>query len=1009
VVSGDQSYDGDSIELQGNLTVTGTLTFRNVDLCVHGTVNGGLRIEVRACGVFNVLDSGIHSADPDIHFCFGVSANGTLVMNASELHDCGCDPGTDRGLLVESSSVSITNSTLTGNCEGVVVDGGAAPFIFRNNISANDYNGIEVFNGSAPVIDWNLIFGNDLLAQADYRGTVAGIRSDASSPVITNNTISGNRGCGIGLQTSGNPVIGHNDITGHRAQGAVVWGIISDGNDALIADNRIAWNDNGMFLMSGACTVEGNLFDNISSSLAWGGMAVQDTSFSDYRNDTCSGSTKGICPDSPSLATFTNETMVNCTHGYFGICYGLPEYDVVLTDCVFRGNSWDVTLDWDMYVAYGGHLTLVNASYNPNLVNILDPCGYITIKWYLQPRAVYENGSVPVEGATVKVVDAAGTGVGQSVTGPEGCAKRLTLEEYTKNGASTIVSTPYNVSAIKGDKANFTKDVALTASKVVNVTLDDMPPFIKITGPANGSWTNQAVITVTGRTEPRTFVALNGVDVPVKPDGTWSGQAELAGDGPNDITAFAQDPSMNQAQDTITVLRDTVAPAVMISGPREGFVTNRSAIQVTGKVSEPGARTTLDGVEMAVGENGAFSVEAELAEGPNSLLIRSRDAAGNVGTAVVNGELDTVPPALWVLAPQDGLATNASAVTVRGTAEDRSRVTVNNRAVELSGTGFSVSVELIEGVNAITVAAHDRAGNSNMTVLTVVRDSTAPALAILSPRDGEILNRTSVEVRGTAEAGAVVKVNGALVDLHGNEYSTVLELPDQQASTILVEASDSVRNTAVVAVTVEVDTVAPELKLRSPADGALTNLTSIELAGKTDAASALNVNGKAVPLAADGSFSVAMALEHDGANLITVVSKDRAGNAACSSVTVFRDTVLFYNVTSPAEGSKVKTASVTVTGNAEPASSVKVQGRAAALRADGAFSSEVALVRGPNTITVEIRDPAGNSATVTLNVTRAPQPKAAGKGFIPGYEAPLALACLLSGLLLAAAARGRRP
>ena len=1008
VVSDDRRVDGESIGLWGNLTITGNLTFNDVDLCINCPWDGAFRIEVRPGAVFNVLGSSIRSGDPALHFCFGVCANATLVMNDSVLHDCGCSWGAGWGLEVESSAVFITNSTLTGNCEGIVVDGATAPFIFRDNISANDYNGIEVFNGSKPVIDSDIVTDNDLLATADWYGKVAAIRSDSSSPVITNNTISGNRASGIGLQTSGNPVIRHNEISGHRYANGTVWGIISDGNDAIIAGNRIADDDNGIYLMSGACTVENNLFDSISSTETIGGRAVWDSSFSDYRNDTYSGCTRGICPTARSYATFTNETMVNCSNGYYGLCWGLPEYDVVLTDCVFRGNTWDVTLDWDQFVAMGGHLTLVNASYDPNLVNILDPCGYMTIKWYLQPRVVYENGSVPVDGAAVKVVDSGGTAVGQSVTGPDGCAKRLALEEYTINGANTIFSTPYNVSAVKGVRANYTSSVDLTSSRVVNVTLDDVPPFLRITGPANGSVTNQAKITVTGRTEPHACAALNGIDVPVRPDGSWSGQVELAGDGPSDITAWAQDPSMNEARDQITVFLDTAAPVIKISGPRDGLVTNRSSVLVTGKVSEPAARTTLNGVEMAVAPDGSFSVVSELAEGANSLFIQSRDAAGNVGSATVNVELDTVPPGLWIEEPRNGLATNASNVTVKGTAEENSRLSVNGIAVAFQGSAFSYSLELTEGVNVISVVARDRAGNSNTTVLEVVRDSTPPALAVLSPREGDVFNRTSVEVRGSTEAGARVKVNGVGLDVCGTEFSTVLELPDQQASTIVVEASDSVHNIAVVSITVEVDTIAPALKLRSPANGTLTNLTSIGLTGKTEAATSLSVNGQAVQVASDGSFSVEVVLDREGANLISVEATDRAGNIARSSVTVLRDTVLFYNITSPADGSSVKAAKVTVTGNSEPGASVVVRGKPAALRADGSFAADVALVKGPNSITITVRDAAGNSAAVTLNITRVLPAGAAGKGFIPGFGLPLTVACLLSGTLLAAAARKRR-
>jgi hypothetical protein len=114
------------------------------------------------------------------------------------------------------------------------------------------------------------------------------------------------------------------------------------------------------------------------------------------------------------------------------------------------------------------------------------------------------------------------------------------------------------------------------------------------------------------------------------------------------------------------------------------------------------------------------------------------------------------------------------------------------------------------------------------------------------------------------------------------------------------------------------------------------------------------------------------------------VARDPAGNVAVYVLTVIRDTELVHSVSTPRDGTKVKTATVLVIGSAESNGTVRVNDKVVSLRPDKTFISEVVLAKGKNVITILFMDKAGNSATVTLNITREVD-KPVEKGFIPGF------------------------
>lgn len=81
----------------------------------------------------------------------------------------------------------------------------------------------------------------------------------------------------------------------------------------------------------------------------------------------------------------------------------------------------------------------------------------------------------------------------------------------------------------------------------------------------------------------------------------------------------------------------------------------------------------------------------------------------------------------------------------------------------------------------------------------------------------------------------------------------------------------------------------PSVSITAPANGSTSATSPVTVTGKaTDnvAVTSLTVNGAAVTPAADGSFSVPVALPAKGANTITAIAKDGAGNSSQAQITL---------------------------------------------------------------------------------------------------------------------------
>lgn len=172
------------------------------------------------------------------------------------------------------------------------------------------------------------------------------------------------------------------------------------------------------------------------------------------------------------------------------------------------------------------------------------------------------------------------------------------------------------------------------------------------------------------------------------------------------------------------------------------------------------------------------------------------------------------------------------------------------------------------------------------------------------------------------------------------------------------------------------DAIAPVLTLSTLADGSYTNNDMLNIAGTaTDnlTLASVTVNDVEAAVNADGSFSQALRLVL-GANLVTTIAKDAAGNTAAESRTVVLDqTAPVITIAGLSDNSVAKAPDQTVAGLVEETATVSVQVNGAApIAADmtgNSFSLPVVLAYGQNTVLVTATDLAGNFGTIKRTVT----------------------------------------
>lgn len=222
----------------------------------------------------------------------------------------------------------------------------------------------------------------------------------------------------------------------------------------------------------------------------------------------------------------------------------------------------------------------------------------------------------------------------------------------------------------------------------------------------------------------------------------------------------------------------------------------------------------------------------------------------------------------------------------------------------------------------VTVKATDDAGNvttKDETDSTLgaslrlqVKEKVVPVITITAPTASQYLANSTPAIAwkitdddsGVNPSTIALKVDGTAVDTskitktavtggYTCSYTPASALSDG-AHTVVATASDYDGNAAAQkSVTFTVDTIPPTLSISAPAEGFITNKSTLTVKGTTDDETskpvAITVNGVPIPVTLSGTFSKDVTLK-EGSNTITIVAKDKAGKTTTVTRTVKLDT-----------------------------------------------------------------------------------------------------------------------
>jgi len=437
----------------------------------------------------------------------------------------------------------------------------------------------------------------------------------------------------------------------------------------------------------------------------------------------------------------------------------------------------------------------------------------------LEVKAFDHVGLTTVVGVRDVTVDTVAPSIRWSPATGRSCVTPLMLHITTEPHASAWIDgvqwplTVYGtltlqVGLVEGDNAFEVLVVDRAgniARAIVTITLDTVPPSLRLARPGNGSWSRSGTVLVEGETEPGATVEVNG-HAAANVDGHFQLPLECT-DGTLLVSARAYDPAGNVARAELEVRIDTAPPVVTIDSFVDVYITTAASVTVYGSVAE----RNLDWVRASWGElsmqGNEWALDVALEEGENPMTVTARDLAGNEVSVVFRLVRDTQGPAVDAALLTDAgrveaasvgaVCGNASAILVVTLDEDCRLTLKGEWTMETVAGEVERAVTLGPGENVLVLFAIDLLGNHGKNVtLRVVRDVVPPFLEVVEPLGDTWVDTPNYIVQGRTEPGATLIVGGieAVADATGN-FSVEVGLKDGR-NEILVVARDRFGNEA---------------------------------------------------------------------------------------------------------------------------------------------------------------------------------------------------------------------
>lgn len=232
-----------------------------------------------------------------------------------------------------------------------------------------------------------------------------------------------------------------------------------------------------------------------------------------------------------------------------------------------------------------------------------------------------------------------------------------------------------------------------------------------------------------------------------QPGHYYNVQVTAEDDAGNTTTKDASDGTLGASLQL--QVKEKVAPIITITAPTEGATITNNKPTIAWAVTDEDSGVDPDTISIKIdsgsvitsgisktasgkGFTCSYTPTTALSDGSHTITVNASDYDGNAATAkTTTFKVDTVPPTLSVISPEEGLVTNQATITVSGTTNDATSspvtLTINSDPVEVVADGaFSTTITLNSGENTITIIATDSAGKSTTVTRHVTLDTGAP-------------------------------------------------------------------------------------------------------------------------------------------------------------------------------------------------------------------------------------------------------------------------------------------
>jgi uncharacterized Zn-binding protein involved in type VI secretion len=491
--------------------------------------------------------------------------------------------------------------------------------------------------------------------------------------------------------------------------------------------------------------------------------------------------------------------------------------------------------------------------------------------------------AIPVTGSTGNFIGSAGVANGQLMVPSDVAFDATNNRLMVVNGFGNV--TNFGIDGGKNPVAVVVVPpvdptpvvVTATAVTVAQLPLVTNSAIAKISGTVDAG----ATVTVVNQATSKSGDALVA-------GGTWSYDVALT-EGVNSLSISAQKTGSSKSVVVASISLDTTPPSLNVSAIPSGSTTSTQVQNVSGTVvDQSGATVTVNGAAVAVNGN-TFSTAVTLLSGSNQVSVVAVDAVGNAKSDVRTIVFDPAKPVIAIVAPVDNSFTSNAIVTVTGSVENSSEITVAGVPATVNGGNWSANVTLAAGVNTINVVAKGLGGKESTDKRTVTLDAAKPVLAIVTPAQDIAVNVPNVQISGTVSDSTAVTVeyvlNGvtAPAAISGNTYTFNVDFAAEGSFPITITAKDLAGNVTTAVRNVIYDKTPPKFTLNQ-VNGAAPE----KLSGTVEDGSSVVIKDgtKQIALAtsANGLWSADLTGISYNSDTLLAVATDAAGNSTSSSL-----------------------------------------------------------------------------------------------------------------------------